>query len=124
LAKAKELRRHVERAVTTGKEQTLHAHRLLLSRYPNEKTVSSIMKELAPRFKDRNGGYTRILKLGNRPGDNAEMAYIEFVDFAPKAAAEVEPKVAAKAAKTAAKVATAKKKRIRKLQTEARREQR
>jgi large subunit ribosomal protein L17 len=124
LAKAKELRRHVERAVTTGKDQTLHAQRLLLSRYPNEKTVAAIMKDIAPRFKDRNGGYTRILKLGNRPGDNAEMAYIEFVDYSPKAVAEVDPKVEAKKKKAAARSVEAKKKRIRKIQGAARRVQR
>ncbi len=124
LAKAKELRRHVEKAVTMGKDQTLHAQRLLLSRYPNEKAVSIIMKDLAPRFKDRAGGYTRILKLGNRPGDNAEMAYIEFVDYAPKAAAEVDAKVAAKAKKAASRAVVAKKKRVRKAQGEARRVQR
>lgn len=124
LAKAKELRRHVEKAVTMGKKQSLHSQRLLLSRYPNEKTVSTIMKDLAPRFKDREGGYTRILKLGNRPGDNAEMAYIEFVDYAPKAAPEVNEKEAAKAQKKALRAAAQKKKHIRKLQESARRVQR
>lgn len=121
LAKAKELRRHVERAVTTGKDQTLHAQRLLLSRYPNEKAVSIIMKEIAPRMKDRPGGYTRILKLGQRPGDAAEMALIEFVDYAPKAEKEVDVKAAAKTKKKLAKTVAAKKKHIRKLQGEARR---
>lgn len=124
LAKAKELRRHVERAVTLGKKQSLHSQRLLLARYPNQETVSTIMKDLAPRFMDRQGGYTRILKLGNRPGDNAEMAYIEFVDYAPKAATEVDAKVEAKAKKTAAKAAALKKKHVRKLQENARRESR
>ena len=124
LAKAKELRRHVEKAVTTGKDQTLHAQRLLMSRYPNENTVSTIMKDLAPRFKDRPGGYTRILKLGQRPGDAAEMAYIEFVDYAPKAQTDVDVKAAAKAKKVVARGVAAKKKRIRKAQGEARRVQR
>lgn len=121
LAKAKELRRHVEKAVTTGKDQSLHAHRLLLSRYPNKDTVQTIMKDLAPRFKDRPGGYTRILKLGQRPGDAAEMAYIEFVDYAPKAASDVDAKEAAKTKKTIARNVAAKKKRVRKLQGDARR---
>ena len=84
LAKAKELRRHVEKAVTKGKDQTLHARRILLSRYPNEAAVNTIMTDIAPRFKNVDGGYTRILKLGMRAGDKAEMAYIEFTDFAPK----------------------------------------
>lgn len=124
LAKAKELRRHVERAVTLGKKQTLHSQRLLLARYPNEKTVSTIMKDLAPRFKERQGGYTRILKLGNRPGDNAEMAFIEFVDFAPKATVEVDAKAASKAKKATLKAVALKKKHVRKLQEAARRVQR
>jgi large subunit ribosomal protein L17 len=121
LAKAKELRRHVEKAVTTGKDQTLHAQRLLMSRYPNEKTVGTIMKDLAPRFKDRSGGYTRILKLGNRPGDNAEMAFIEFVDYSPATNPEVDVKVAAKAKKATVRALVAKKKGIRKQQESARR---
>lgn len=121
LAKAKELRRHVEKAVTTGKGQSLHAHRLLLSRYPNKDTVQTIMTDLAPRFKDRPGGYTRILKLGQRPGDAAEMAYIEFVDYAPKAVKEVDAKEAAATKKTLARAVAAKKKRVRKIQGEARR---
>jgi len=124
LAKAKELRRHAEKAVTLGKKQTLHAQRLLLSRYPNEKTVATIMKDLAPRFKTRDGGYTRILKLGGRPGDNAEMAFIEWVDYAPKAKTEVDVKEAAKLKKAAARAAAQKKKHVRKLQGEARRVQR
>ena len=124
LAKAKELRRHVERAVTLGKKQDLHAQRLLLSRYPNQETVSIIMKELAPRFKSREGGYTRILKLGARPGDNAEMAFIEFVDYAPKAPTEKDAKEAAKAKKSVARAALQKKKHIRNLQEAARRVQR
>ena len=124
LAKAKELRRHVERAVTLGKDQTLHAQRLLMSRYPNEATVKTIMTDIAPRMKSRPGGYTRILKLGQRPGDRAEMAFIEFVDFAPKAKAEVDEKAASKAKKTAARAATAKRKKLRKLQSQARQEQR
>lgn len=81
VAKAKELRRHVERAITKGKEASLHARRLLLARYPNKATVDKIIHDIGPRFKDRNGGYTRIIKLGNRPGDNADMAFIEFVDY-------------------------------------------
>jgi large subunit ribosomal protein L17 len=124
LAKAKELRRHVEKAVTVGKGQDLHSQRLLLSRYPNKDTVTTIMTDLAPRFKDRPGGYTRILKLGMRPGDRAEMAYIEFVDYSPKAAKEVDPKEAAKLKKAAARAGEAKRKRLRKLQGEARRVQR
>ncbi len=121
VARAKELRRHVERAITTGKDQTLHAHRLLLSRYPNQDTVATIMKDIAPRMKDRPGGYTRILKLGKRPGDNADMAFIEFVDYTPKVKTEADEVAAKKAKKVAGKKAAAKKKGILKKQGNDRR---
>lgn len=123
LAKAKELRRHVERAVTVGKAGTLHSRRVLLARYPNEATVDTILSEVSPRFQTRPGGYTRILKLGTRPGDRAEMAYIEWVDFAPKAKAEQVEKLEAVAVVDKKKLARAKelkKKRLRKLQEDAR----
>lgn len=81
LAKAKEVRRLVERAITIGKDGSMHSRRILLARYPNENTVTTIMNDLAPRFKKRPGGYTRILKVGARPGDAADMALIEFVDY-------------------------------------------
>lgn len=92
LAKAKELRRHVEKAITKGKGGTLHDFRQLMSDYPNEGTVTKIVKDLSPRFKTRPGGYTRIIKLGTRPGDKAEMAFIEFVDYNFEAAAEKKAK--------------------------------
>ncbi|MCB9072178.1 MAG: 50S ribosomal protein L17 [Bdellovibrionaceae bacterium] len=88
LAKAKELRRHVERAITLGKKDSLHARRLLLAKYPNQKVVDMILTEISPRFKDRNGGYTRVLKISNRPGDCAPQAFIEFVDYDAKAQAD------------------------------------
>lgn len=81
VAKAKELRRHAERAITLARKGTLHAQRTLLSRYPNQAVVRTMMKDLGPAFKTRPGGYTRILKLGRRPGDAAEMALIEWVNF-------------------------------------------
>jgi large subunit ribosomal protein L17 len=121
LAKAKELRRHVERAITMGKKGTLHSRRILMSRYPNENTVSTIMTDLAPRFQTRPGGYTRILKLGQRPGDRAEMAFIEFVDFDPSAPKVVDEKAVQAHKKTVAHAAEAKKKRIRKFQEASRR---
>ncbi len=81
IAKAKELRSHVEKAVTLGKKNDLAARRLLLSRIPNRKTVNTIMTDISPRFMDRPGGYTRIIKIGRRPGDSSEMAFIEFIDY-------------------------------------------
>lgn len=89
LAKAKELRRHAERAVTIAKEGSLHARRLLMARYPNKAAVETMMSELGPEFKTRNGGYTRIIKLGPRPGDNAPMAFIEWVNYEGPAETEV-----------------------------------
>lgn len=81
VAKAKELRRHVERAITLAKKGSLGARRVLLSRFPNKATVEGLISDVAPRFQTRPGGYTRVLKLGNRKGDCAEMAIIEFVDY-------------------------------------------
>ena len=84
LSKAKELRRHVEKAVTLGRGgDVVHSTRCLISRYCNKDTVFKIVHDLSVRFKDRPGGYTRILKLGPRSGDGAPMAFIEFVDFDP-----------------------------------------
>lgn len=139
--KAKELRRHVEKAITLGKNDDLATRRLLLSRIPNEDTVNSIVTNLAPRFKDRPGGYTRIIKIGRRPGDTAEMAFIEFVDYdytkapgkgdaAPKATSKkaakgdkaAGTKTAKKAspAKKTAKLVAAKKKSVKKMQKASR----
>ncbi len=81
LPKAKCVRPLVEKAVTMGKRDDIHSRRLLFSRYPNKKTVDKILSVLSPRFKDRPGGYTRIIKLGFRAGDKAPLAYIEFVDY-------------------------------------------
>ncbi len=80
LPKAKELRPIVEKLVTLGKRGDLHARRLLIARTRSEATAAKIIDVLAPRYKDRPGGYIRILKAGFRYGDNAPMAVIEFVD--------------------------------------------
>ncbi len=81
LSRAKTVRPLVERAVTMGKRGDVHSRRLLFSRYPQKNTVEKIMSDLSPRFKERPGGYTRIIKLGFRAGDQAPLAYIEFVDY-------------------------------------------
>ena len=81
LPKARCVRPLVERAITMGKKNSVHARRRLLSLYPWNKTIYKIMTDLAPRFKDRKGGYTRIIKLGFRSGDQAPLAYLEFVDY-------------------------------------------
>lgn len=125
--KAKETRRHVERAITLGKKGTIAARRLILSRYPQDKVVSTIVDDLSVRFKDRNGGYTRIIKLGKRPGDMAEMAFIEFVDydFAGKTAEKAKGAEVKKtaAAKPKAALRAARKTRT-KIQVKSRRENR
>lgn len=79
--KAKEVRRHIEKAITAGKSGDLAARRLLLSRIANDSAVDSIVTDIAQRMKARPGGYTRIIKIGRRPGDQAEMAFLEFVDY-------------------------------------------
>jgi large subunit ribosomal protein L17 len=80
-AKAKELRPFVEKLVTLGKRDSLHARRRALSILPQKDVVRKLFSEVSPRFSERPGGYTRILKLGHRQGDGASMAFIEFVDF-------------------------------------------
>lgn len=104
LAKAKELRRVVEKAVTIGKRGSLADRRLLLARFPNKEMVQKVFSDLAPRFSTRPGGYTRIFRLSRRPGDNAEMAIIEFIDAKIKAQMPTEPKVAKGKKKVGAEV--------------------
>jgi len=83
--KAKELRHYVERMITLGKRGNLHARRQALAFLRSEDVVSKVFGEYAERFKDRPGGYTRIMKLGTRAGDNARMAIIELLgDKEPK----------------------------------------
>ncbi|NYE27027.1 50S ribosomal protein L17 [Pigmentiphaga litoralis] len=82
LPKAKELRRVVEPLITLAKEDTLANKRLAFARLRDRDLVVKLFAEIGPRFKERNGGYTRILKMGFRQGDNAPMAYMELVDRA------------------------------------------
>ncbi|MBN1573451.1 MAG: 50S ribosomal protein L17 [Deltaproteobacteria bacterium] len=78
-AKAKELRRYAEKMITLGKRGDLHARRQALSFIRKREVVAKIFDEYAERFKDRPGGYTRIMKMGRRTGDNARMAIIELI---------------------------------------------
>ena len=101
-AKAKEVRSLAERLITLGKRDSLHARRQALSFLRKKSVVFKLFDSLAPRFADRNGGYTRILRLGPRPGDAAEVAILEFVDAEAiaeekKAAAEAKGKKKSKA---------------------------
>lgn|SRR5690606_22090439 len=78
--KAKELRRVIEPMLTLGKEPTLSNKRLAFDRLRNRDNVAKLFNELGPRYQTRPGGYTRILKMGFRVGDNAPMALVELVD--------------------------------------------
>lgn len=140
VTRAKEVRRHIEKAVTLGKKDNLNSIRLLISRLASQDAALAIVKDIAPRFKERDGGYTRVIKIGRRPGDTAEMAFLEFVDYdfktakttaAPAAKATKAATKGAKADKTAEKAAskakkassvaiTKAKKSVRKMQSKSR----
>jgi large subunit ribosomal protein L17 len=81
LMKAKELRPIAEKIVTKGKRGTVDARRQVRRWIAQRELVKKLFEEVAPRFQERNGGYLRILKLGPRPGDGAEMAFLEWVDY-------------------------------------------
>jgi len=84
--KAKEVRSIVEKMITLGKRGDLHARRAAASYLFDDAAVSKLFSDLSSRFNTRSGGYTRILKRGVRTGDSAELATLEFVDFAGKKA--------------------------------------
>jgi len=84
LQKAKELRRFAEKMVTLAKNGTLHARRQAASFVRTNDAVHKLFAELGPRFKERQGGYTRILRLGHRLGDGASMAIVEYLGYEPK----------------------------------------
>ena len=83
VAKAKDLRPQAERMVTLARTGTLANRRRILSSVSDKEVVEKLFSDIAPRFADRPGGYTRIMRLGRRHGDGAEMAIIEFVDYVP-----------------------------------------
>lgn len=85
LPKAKELRSVADKMITLGKRGSLHARRQALSIVPQPELVGKLFNELAERYADRPGGYTRVLKIGHRYGDSARMALIELVDRDPDA---------------------------------------
>ena len=80
VAKAKALKQFVEPLITKSKEDTTHNRRLVFGKLRSKYAVTDLFREVAPKVGDRPGGYTRIIKLGNRLGDNADMAMIELVD--------------------------------------------
>lgn len=81
LPKAKALRTYVEPLITKSKNDTTHSRRVVFSYLKNKETVSILFREISQKVADRPGGYTRVIKLDNRQGDNAEMAFIELVDY-------------------------------------------
>ena len=116
VAKAKALKKFVEPLITKAKDDTTNSRRVVFSNLQDKYAVTELFKEISVKIADRPGGYTRILKLGKRPGDMSEMAYIEFLDYekvvGAAAGADTKPskKAAKKPANTEAKAAkTAKK---------------
>ncbi len=104
VAKAKALRSYIEPLVTKSKDDTTHNRRVVFSYLKNKEAVSELFRTIAPKVADRPGGYTRVLHVGFRQGDAAEMALIEFVDFNEAALAST-----AKAAKKTTRRSRAKK---------------
>lgn len=102
LARAKELRRDAEKIVTLGKRGTLHARRQAFATLRDNALTRKVFDDLAPRFQERAGGYTRIIRLGRRAGDNAQMALIEYLPA--EAAGAPAPAKKAKAKKAEAPV--------------------
>jgi large subunit ribosomal protein L17 len=98
LAKAKAARSVAEKLVTLGKSGTVHHRRLAVARLHQEDAAKMLFNDIAPGFKDRPGGYTRIIRLNQRQGDSAQRAILEWVDFEMEAAPE-PPKAEPKAKK-------------------------
>ena len=112
LAKAKTLRRVAEPLITRAKSDTLANRRVVFARLRDRDMVTKLFGELGPRYKARPGGYTRVLRCGNRAGDNAPMAYIELVDRPTAVAAEEPVKGKATPKAAVAEQKPAKKKRV------------
>ena len=96
LAKAKELRGKVEKTITLGKKGTLHARRQAFKLAPAKEAVQKVFGPLAERYANRSGGYTRIIRIGHRKGDDAPMAFIELVDREGEAKVSSKEKTAPK----------------------------
>ena len=90
-AKAKAVKPFAEQMITLGKRGDLHARRLALAELRSQDVVHQLFADVAPRFAARPGGYTRIVKLGPRNGDAAEMVYLELVDYEPEGTVPVSP---------------------------------
>jgi len=126
LSKAKELRPIAEKVVTKGKRGSIEARRQVRRLIPQRELVKKLFDEVAPRFQERNGGYLRILKLGPRPGDGAEMALLQWVDYElegaqkpAKGAAAAKPTAGKKKATGADQAAAEEKKPAKKAKPKA-----
>jgi large subunit ribosomal protein L17 len=106
-AKAKEARKHIEAIITKARKNDLHSKRQVMSALKDKEIVKELFSEIVPKIGDRNGGYTRVIKLGNRIGDAAGMAILELVDYNDvinaKAEEQKEKREARKAKKEAEK---------------------
>src|SRR4030042_1982768 len=104
-AKAKALKTYVEPLITKSKEDSTHSRRLAFSFLKDKVAVAELFREISPKIAERPGGYTRILKTGNRIGDNAEMCILELVDFneAMKGGEAAKPKTARRRRRTSSK---------------------
>lgn len=94
LAKAKALRTYIEPLITRSKEDTTHSRRVVFSYLQSKEAITELFREISVKVADRPGGYTRIIKIGNRLGDNAEMCMMELVDFNENLLAEKDAKKA------------------------------
>ena len=107
VAKAKALQSYVEPLITKSKEDTTHSRRIVFSYLKNKEAVTELFRTIAPKVADRPGGYTRVLHVGFRTGDAAEMALIELVDFNEAALASTTKKAAKKTTRRSTKKADA-----------------
>ncbi len=110
VAKAKALKKYVEPLLNKGKNDTTHSRRVVFSYLQNKDAITELFREISVKIANRPGGYTRILKLGNRLGDNAEMCYIELVDYNENYTTQAEvttKKTRRRAPKATAKTETA-----------------
>jgi len=106
-AKALEVRRYAEKLITRAKEDSVHNRREVAKFIADEKILDKLFKDIAPRMKDRNGGYTRVLKLGYRQGDAADVVILELVDYKLEDESLKEEKKPAKKTTTKAKESAA-----------------
>ena len=103
LTRAKEVRSLAEKMITLGKKNTLASRRAALATITKEDVVTKLFSEIAPKYENRNGGYTQIYKMGPRRGDAAEMAIVKLIDYKKPSTDKKEEKKAQKAAEKAAK---------------------